>query len=117
MTKAADANKRRYDKRVHAPVLPVGSPVLLKNCGFTERHKLQDHSGSDRYVVVKANTEKDLYAIMPASGGPEKCVNRKMLIPDPRGVLHGVDDPLECLPRIVDEQNGGADDSDSEDEE
>ena len=116
MEKAANANKRRYDQRAHASVLPVGSPVLLKNCGFTERHKLQDHFGSDRYIVIKTNSEKDLYAIVPLAGGPEKWVNRKMLIPDPRGVLHKPIDPLQGLPRADDEQHSARDDSDSESE-
>ena len=66
--------------------------------------------------MVKTNTEKDLYAIVPTAGGPEKWVNRKMLIPDPRGVLRKSIDPLECLPRLMDQQTDNVEDSESEEE-
>ena len=59
----------------------------MKQSGFTERHKLADAYGDQQYVVVRSNPSQDLYAVRPAFGGPEKWLNRKMLLLDPRGEL------------------------------
>ena len=85
LLKAAQASKRRYDKRVHTSPLPVGSRVLLKECAFTDRHKLANTYGELQYVVVKRNEEGSLYAVRPFDGGAQRWVNRKMLVLDPRG--------------------------------
>ena len=97
--------------------LLVGTPVLLKHCAFTERHKLKDHFASDQYIVVKSNVESDVYAIRPMAGGPEKWVNIKLLVLDPRGVLRKLAEPLSNLPCVDGTQYGDSDHSDSESEE
>ena len=50
------------------------------------------------------------------TGGVEKWVNRKMLIPDPKGLLETLEDPLHSLPLIDNENSGALEDSDSESE-
>ena len=84
LLKAADADKQRWDRRALAGPIPVGHRVLLKQCAFTGRHKLSNHYGDTSYVVVRSKTDRNLYEIRPAHGGPSKWVNRKMLIVDPR---------------------------------
>ena len=100
MMKAADANKKLYDKKVSSAPLPVDSLVLLKHCAFTERHKLKDNFNSEQYIVVKANAENDIYAIRPSAGGKEKWVNRKLLVLDPRGLDVKFGEPLRNLPSV-----------------
>ena len=84
IAKSHDANKRRYDTKAQDAPLSVGDRVLLKKCNFRERHKLDNNFLERPYVVTAVNREKDVYAIRPVSGGPEKWVNRKLLILDPR---------------------------------
>ena len=87
MISAAAANKQRYDKLAQASPLPIGSRVLVKRCAFTKRHKLSNHFREEQHIVVKRNSAKDLYAVRPALGGPERWLNRKLLVLDPRGEL------------------------------
>ena len=84
LLKAADADKQRWDRRALAGPIPVGHRVLLKQCAFTGRHKLNNHYGDTSYVVVRSKTDRNLFEIRPAHGGPSKWVNRKVLIVDPR---------------------------------
>ena len=115
---AAEANKRRYDKRAHAAPLPVGSRVLLKQCAFTERHKLANTYGEQQFIVVKSNEEGDLYAIKPVEGGSNRWVNRKMLILDPRGDTTEANiqgEPSLPLPGLLEEESeADSDESSSE---
>lgn len=69
--------------------------VLVKQCAFKGRHKLQDQFGEERYVVVRCNAEQDLYEVRPALGGHRKWLNRKMLIIDPRRELTTIGEPLQ----------------------
>ena len=101
LMRAAAANKKRYDKRARACPLTVGSRVLMRQHAFKQRHKLCDNYREEQYVVVNCNSDQDLYAVRPAVGGAKKWVNRRSLIPDPRGVLPAElrgDDPLTNLP-------------------
>ncbi len=84
LQKAADADKQRWDRRAQAGPIPVGHRVLLKQCAFTGRHKLTNRYGDTSYVVVNCKTDRNIYEIRPAHGGPSKWVNRKLLIADPR---------------------------------
>lgn len=118
MISAAAANKQRYDKLAQACPLPIGSRVLVKRCAFTDRHKLSNHFCEEQYIVVKRNSAKDLYAVRPALGGPERWLNRKMLVLDPRGELTQSGDPFQKLPTIKDcsDSDTGSTSDDSEDE-
>ena len=84
LQKAADADKQRWDRRAQACPIPVGHRVLWKKCAFPGRHKLSNHHGDTSYVVVNCKTDRNIYEIRPAHGGPSKWVNRKLLIVDPR---------------------------------
>ena len=75
---------QKWDRRALAGPIPVGHRVLLNQCAFTGRHKLSNHYGDTSYVVVRSKTDRNLYEIRPAHGGPSKWVNRKMLVVDPR---------------------------------
>ena len=57
----------------------VGTPVLLKKCAFSGRHKIKDVFEKDQYIVVWHNEEADVYAIRPVRGGTEKVVHRRLL--------------------------------------
>lgn len=78
--KAAQKDKRHYDKRAYANPLPIGSRVLLKQCAFTDRHKLIDKYGEQQYVVVKCNKDADLYAIRPFLGDIEQIFLLLLLV-------------------------------------
>ena len=122
LMRAADSNKKRYDKRARAYPLTVGSRVLMKQHFFNRRHKLCDNYREEQYVVVGCNNDQDLFAVRPAIGGVKKWVNRRSLVPDPRGELTTAlcDDPLTNLP-LPDSQDQtlpsyGSSDTDSDNE-
>ena len=99
LSRAADQNKRRYDRRANTSPLAVGSRVLMKQCAYRGRHKLQNVFKEEPYIVVKCGKHQDLFLVKPTVGGESKWVNRKMLIIDPRKEPCGLngDDPLGCL--------------------
>ena len=49
-------------------------------------------------MVVKCYLEKNVYGIRPVLGGPEKWVNRKLLVDDPREGTPRPLSPLASLP-------------------
>lgn len=112
LTRAAEVNKRNYDRRARASSLAVGDRVLLKQSAHTGRHKLCNVFKEDPYVVVKCGAHQDLFLIRPAVGGDSRWVNRKMLTPDPRKELSDVrgDDPLKCFSPFYESESETEDD-------
>lgn len=96
--------KARHDKQFISSPISVGQRVLLKNCAFTTRHKLEDIYDREPYVVEWVNKEKDVYCIRPSMGGPTKTVNRKLLIEDIRDEASSVQEiPGTSLEPTVEE--------------
>ena len=112
MKASCDRDKMRYDKKAKAKPLEVGDNVLLKQCAFLNRHKLENQYKEQKYVVVSMNTEGDVYTIRPSRGGPELTVNRKLLIIDPRGIEPDDEGPVLWL----DDSSSDVDSSSSEEE-
>ena len=102
LLKAADADKQRWDRRAKAGPIPVGHRVLLKQCAFTGRHKLSNTYGDTSYVVVNSKTDRHIYEIRPAHGGPSKWVNQKLLIDDPLPRAPAATVELDILHRVDD---------------
>ena len=113
MQASIDRDKRRYDRRAKAEPLEVGDRVLMKQCAFTARHKLENHYRDEQFVIVKRNSEQDVYTVRPALGGPESTVNRKLLVIDPRG-KEPFDKPTVWLENSGPESNSSHDSSDEE---
>ena len=104
LKRAAEANKRQYDRKARATPLAVGDRVLLKQHAFKQRHKLANHFKEEPYVIVKRNLEQDLFAIRPALGGQQKWVNRSSLVLDPRCRLPTLpDEPMVKFPLPCDD--------------
>ena len=98
LRRAAQTNKKQYDKRAKACPLSIGDAVLIKQQAFTHRHKLANHFKEQQFVVVGSNQDQDVFAVRPTLGGPEKWLNRSSLILDPRGLLpSATDEPLSNL--------------------
>ena len=57
----------------------VGDIVYLKQCAFTDRHKVQNTYDETPYVVVWHNNDKDVYRIRPVHGGASKVVHRTLI--------------------------------------
>lgn len=100
LTKSAEANKRRYDRKATTVRLVVGARVLLKQMAHSGRHKIANTFEEQPYVVVSCNEEKGVYQIRPVAGGKARWVNRQLLISDPRKETDtSFDrDPLQVLP-------------------
>ena len=118
LRRAAETNKRQYDKKAKACPLSTGDAVLIKQEAFTKRHKLANHFQERQFVVVGSNKEKDVVAVRPTctQGGTEKWLNRSSLILDPRGLLPSVtDEPLsKLLLPLCNGPDPGESDSDSD---
>ena len=54
------------------------------------------------YVVVNSKTDRNIYEIRPAHGGPSKWVNQKLLIDDPRPGAPAATVELDILHRVDD---------------
>ncbi|XP_072174896.1 uncharacterized protein [Diadema setosum] len=120
---AQRTEKERHDALPMSAPLEIGRRVLLKRCAFDGRHKLADRYYRIPYVVTARNEAKDVYTVRPLMGGPEKNVNRKLLVPDPRGqeLPELLDDAGDECPTLPEQQDEGNNDHqgepDSEDEE
>ncbi|XP_071506229.1 uncharacterized protein [Diadema antillarum] len=84
--------KERNNVQTISKSLTVGSRVLLKQCAFDGRHKLEDKFHRSPFIVMDVNAHQDVYAIRPLLGGPTKWVNRKLLIEDPREGLPQIEE-------------------------
>ena len=60
--------------------------------------------------MVQCNSDKDLYLIRPANGGPTKWINRQLLILDPRKDSYPSEslDPLQGLPETTVQPDGSS---------
>ena len=84
LRKRVAEDKQRYDRMVGPSRMEVRQHVLLRQTGFTERHKLADKFIRDPYVIVGVNVDGDVCHIRPVHGGDIKTVNRRLLTLDPR---------------------------------
>lgn len=77
-----DRNKKNFDRRVRHHTLEQGDRVLIKNLGFTGKHKLQDKWNSLPYIVVKKLPDLPVYRLKPERGmGSIRTLHRDHLLP------------------------------------
>ena len=85
LQKAAEKNKRLYDRTAReAPLLP-GERVLVLNQRRQQRGKLGDRWEEQLYVVVsRPHPQRPVYRIRPeGKDGPERSLHRNLLRPCP----------------------------------
>lgn len=80
--KAADKAKQRFDLSVRNSDLQPGDRVLVKNVGFTGKHKLADKWEEQAYIILeKPNPEIPVYVVRREDGkGSKRTLHRNMLL-------------------------------------
>ena len=105
LRKTAMKAAARHDSNATDPTLEIEERVLLKRNAFTGPHKLADRYFETSHLVVNKNEEGDLYEVRPIMGGASRWVNRRQLVPDPRGREEEV--LRDVLPDVGDEDEPG----------
>lgn len=75
VSKTAECNKHRFDRRVVESSLEAGDHVLVRNVWIRGKHKLVNKRESDVHVVVKCAGDLPMHAVKPeGKDGPLRTV-------------------------------------------
>ena len=73
-------SKKRFDKTARSSKLEPGDLVLVKQRGFTSKHKIADKWGTEPYEIVSQRSDGlPVYTVM--RNGCERTLHRNMLFP------------------------------------
>ena len=112
--KEAKRSKRRYDRKVRCSKLDIGDIVLVRQKGFTGKHKVVDRWEKDYYEVMSQKSSGIPVFVVKSLGKNkrERTLHRNMLYPLSFQVQSEPEqyDDVDCE-SLVENQSKGIDDS------
>ena len=123
--KVGESNKKAYDQKATAAVLPEGARVLVRN--LREKGgpgKLRSYWENKIYRVLERRGEGPVYVVQPEKGGEVRVLHRNHLLPVGEKLRELDEEPEKPKPKqkisqnkqskVIKEQNDESEDQSSE---